>query len=997
MYAREYPMRHCTLAVLVVFVFLHGCSSTGTKPLSPAEGLKSIQFSEDFQAELFASEPMVVDPVDMVFDEFGRAFVADMLDLPYDPPKGKAARSRIIMLEDTDGDGKADKSTVFAEDMLQVSGLMVWKGGLIVPAAPNIYYLKDTNGDGKADVREVLFTGFYQGNPEGQITNPRLRVDNWIYFSNAGNAGRITSPKWPNHPPFEIRGNDLRFHPLRNMAETSSGPAQYGSTFDDWGNHFISQNTQHLRHVVIPMEYLRRAPLLEVSGVNNDPYGKRERLMFPLTQPEEWRVQRTKIRQERYDEMKSGRKEHVAGHITGATGGTVYNGDAWPADYRGSLFTGDVSGNLVRRDVLTPAGVSFTARPAKENVEFLASTDGWFRPTCFANAPDGNLYMMDMYRQTIETPLSIPEDIQKRLKLDFYRGDDKGRIYRIVSKNPRQKRGLKVNLGNMTPKELVAQLAHENGWNRQTAQRLLVERQEKSVEADLREMARNDKNPLARLHAYWTLEGTGGLNEADVLAALQDGEPGIREHGVKLSESLPQSPALEKALLAKVEDNNMRIQLQLAFTLGNYKSTPAKQGVVQLAAINGGDNWFRLATLSSAADWPGEFFTMMLNRKETTWQRRDTLNPLGSLIGSRQKADEIGKFLADAGRLKQSALALEGVARGLDLARVQGLAVPEAALARFMNSSNAAERKFAWQIASHLSAPGLFTRAATLSADEKASPEDRVSATYALRGAKWETAFPVLQKILKSNPPAALQAATIDTLSSFRRPEVTPAILAGWKAYAPEARLRAATALLSQRDRIPALLDALEKGAVEASMIEINARNRLLEDRDAALAARAKKIFASANSDRDKVVAQFKDVVNLAGDVNRGKQAFEEACARCHAARRKGGRVGPDLSGVNNKSKEELLEAILNPSRAIEPRFVNYIVTTKDGQIYDGVLATETPGSMTLRGADEDVTILRANIQEIRASTISLMPEDFEKTLNKQQLADVIAFLRAGL
>ncbi|MBI4906802.1 MAG: c-type cytochrome [Acidobacteria bacterium] len=990
-------MRHFRSALLVAAVFLCGCAGTGTKPLSPAEGLKSIQLSEDFQVELFASEPMVLDPVDMVFDEYGRAYVADMLDLPYDPPKSKPARSRIILLQDTDGDGKADKSTVFAEDVLQVSGLMVWKGGLIVPAAPNIYYMKDTNGDGKADVREVLFTGFYQGNPEGQITNPRLRVDNWIYFSNAGNAGRITSPKWPSHPPFEIRGNDMRFHPLRNVAETSSGPAQYGSTFDDWGNHFISQNTQHLRHVVIPMEYLRRAPLLEVSGVNNDPYGKRERLMYPLTQPEEWRVQRTKIRQQRYDESKSGRQEHLAGHITGATGGTVYNGDAWPAEYRGSLFTGDVSGNLVRRDVLTAAGVTFSARPAKEKVEFLASTDGWFRPTNFANAPDGNLYMMDMYRQTIETPLSIPEDIQKRLKLDFYRGDDMGRIYRIVSKNPRQKRGLKVNLGDMAAKDLVSQLANENGWHRQTAQRLLVERQDRSVEAELREMARKHDNPVARLHAYWTLEGVGALNETDLLAALRDGEPGVREHGVKLSESLPQSPALEKALLAKLEDNDMRIQLQLAFTLGNYKSKAAKLGVVQLAAINGGDNWFRLATLSSAADWPGEFFSMMLNRKETTWQRRDTLNPLGSLAGSRQKPDEIARFLSDTVKLKQPALALEGISRGLDLARVSGLAVPEASLSRFLASANAADRKFAWQIASHLAAPGLFVRAAVQAGNESALVDDRVSATFAMRGAKWETAFPLLQKILKSNPPAVLQAAAIDAMSSFRRPEVAPAVLAGWKAYAPEGRLRAATALLSQRDRIPTLLEALEKGAVEASMIEINARNRLLEDKDPAIAARAKKIFASATSDRDKVMAQFKDVAGMAGDVSRGKAAFEEACARCHAARRKGGRVGPDLSGVNNKSKEELLEAILNPSRAIEPRFVNYIVTTKDGQIYDGVLATETPGSMTLRGADEDVTILRTNVQEIRASTISLMPEDFEKTLNRQQLADVIAYLRAGL
>jgi putative membrane-bound dehydrogenase-like protein len=387
------------LAVILSLIALAACSrsNSGSKPLSPQESMATIRPGEDFHLELFAAEPMVLDPVDMVFDEQGRAYVADMLDLPYDPPAGKPARSRIVMLEDTDGDGKADKSTVFAEDVLQVSGLMPWKGGLIVPAAPNIYYMKDTDGDGKADVRETLFTGFFTGNPEAQVTNPRLGPDNWIVFSNTGNAGRITSPKWPQHPAVEVRGGDFRFHPIRNVAQPASGATQYGATFDDWGNRFISQNTTHLRHVVVPMHYLLRSPLLDVASVNHDPYGKRERLMWPISQPEQWRIERTKIRQQRYDEMKSGRKEHLAGHFTGATGGTVYNGDAWPESYRGNIFTGDVSGNLVRRDILTPDGVSFSAAPAKEGVEFLASTDQWFRPTNFANAPDGMLYVTDMY------------------------------------------------------------------------------------------------------------------------------------------------------------------------------------------------------------------------------------------------------------------------------------------------------------------------------------------------------------------------------------------------------------------------------------------------------------------------------------------------------------------------------------------------------------------------------------------------------------------------
>ena len=160
--------------------------------LSPEESLKSIHVQGDFHVELFASEPLVFDPVEMVFDENGKIYVCEMLDYPDDPPAGKPARSRIVLLEDTDGDGKPDKRTVFADHVLEVSGIMPWKGGLIVTSAPDILYLKDTNGDGVADVRQVLYTGFPKVNPEARVTNPRYGIDNWIYVANDGQDGRIT-------------------------------------------------------------------------------------------------------------------------------------------------------------------------------------------------------------------------------------------------------------------------------------------------------------------------------------------------------------------------------------------------------------------------------------------------------------------------------------------------------------------------------------------------------------------------------------------------------------------------------------------------------------------------------------------------------------------------------------------------------------------------------------------------------------------------------------
>ena len=980
-------MKPLHLPLYLLLIVAASCSSSRPKgSLSAEDGLKSLKLAENFHAELFASEPDIADPVDMVFDEQGRAFVAEMLDLPDDPPSGKPARGRIRMLEDTDGDGKADKSTIFAENLMHCSGLFPWKGGLIVPASPEILYLKDTNGDGKADVREVWFTGFFHGNPEAQITNPRLGPDGWIYFANTGNEGLVKSPHHPNHPPVQVRGNDFRYHPVKGIFEPASGTAQYGLTIDDSGNRFISQNTQHLRHVVLPRHYMARSPMLEVGTPTHDPYGDHHREMYPLTGPPEWRVIRTRLRQQRFDELKTGRTEFVAGHLTGATGGTLYKGDAWPAEYLTSLFTGDVSANLVRRDVIEPDGVIFRARPAPvtetRKAEFLASTDQWFRPTNFANAPDGNLYLTDMQREVIETPLSIPEELRK--KINFYSGDTLGRIYRIVSNNPRAKRSLKVNLGAMTSAELAGMLDHPNGWHRETAQRLLLERQDKSIVPLLR------KTPGIR--ALYLLDSMSALDPATVEAALRDPRPQVREHAIALAEPFP---SLEPQVVAFARDPNPRIRFQTALSLGNFKSPAARAAVVEIAAADYSDRWIRTAAISSAADQPVQFFNALAARKPDALIS-EMVSTLGSLIGTRKDPAEIQAFIAGLAKSKYPRPGLAGLARGLTLAGAKGLKGPgiEAALAKYLNDGV----ESAYDVARHFELKGLIEKASKDALNGQLPPRSRALALSALRGAEYSKAAAIAQKALETNPPTEVQSAAVLAISSFDNPGVAQALLERWKSYTPEARSKVIGALLAQKDRIPALLGALEKGTVDLNAVETSARNRLLELSDAKLVERAKKILQTAGGDRAKVVAAFKDAINLKGDVQHGKQLFEDACSKCHQPRRQGGRVGPDLTGINVKSKEELLTAILNPSAAIEPRFVNYLVTTRDGRMYDGVLANETAGAITLRGgSEEDVTLPRAQIAEIRASSISLMPEDLEKNLSRQDLADLIAFLRGGL
>jgi glucose/arabinose dehydrogenase/HEAT repeat protein len=769
-------------AILSLVTFV-SCARKNPSSLSPEESLARFQVEGDFHMELVASEPLVFHPVAMVFDEDGKIYVSEMLDGPGDPPG--PAHSRIVLLQDTDGDGKPDKRTIFADGLAGASGIMPWKGGLIVANGADIVYLKDTDGDGKADVRQVLYTGFAKGNPKARITNPQYGIDNWIYVANDGTNGRITSPEHSERPLVTVRGTDFRFQPLRGLAEPASGTTQSGMSFDDWGNRFLSDNTGHVREAVAPMHYLMRAPHLEVDEVSQDV------------------------------------SEH--GNST-AMGATVYDGDVFPKEYWGNIFTSDVGANLVHRDILTPDAVTFAAHPAEVNKEFLASADIWFRPCSFANAPDGNLYLTDLH------------------------GADTGRIYRIVPNHPLRARDLKPNLGKATTAELVAELADTNGWQRMTAQRLLVERQDRAAVPLLRELAQKSEFALARMHALWTLEGLSALEPQIVVAGLKDPHPGVREHALRLAEEFLGEPPVINAALA-LRNDPPRVLYQLAFTLGETKDSRALVALTELARDHAGEPWFRVAILSSLSETASDFFHLYLSRNQFQ------LNPvfleqLAALIGAKHDANEMRRFLTVEDVLlpqhpNEGAAGLFGLARGLQLAGVHDLAVggAEGRLADFLNQPSPSVQKASWEIAEHLQLNGLVQRASRDAVTAGLSLPNRAAAVRALRGGQLPAVKPILEQILASSPPPALQEAAVTCLGSFNDPSVATSLISNWKSYSPDARKQVIVALLSHRERVPALLQAIEDGQVEPSAVDLTARSRLRDDPDTAIALRARKLF----------------------------------------------------------------------------------------------------------------------------------------------------------
>ena len=557
-------------------------------PVEPDKVLETFRLKKGFRLELVANEPLVINPIQMAFDEDGRLYVVEMRwyqsetrgDLMFDERIG-----RIRLLEDTNGDGRFEKSTIFADKLRYPSAVFPYDGGVYVGVEPDVIFLKDKNGDGVADYRQVVFTGF--GNQRDRLDSQTFMnsltwgLDNRIHGTK-GHGGTITSVAASGAAPLDLRGRDFSFDPRTHHMWPESGGGKQGLSFDDYGRKFVCTQTNAVQMLMYEDRYAGRNPHYALPPARVDialePGESNDRQLVHRISPEDpWRRIRNRWRAEG---VFAGPPPQPPAYLIASSGVTLYRGDAFPGEYRHSAFVGVAGNNLVHRRTLTPNGVGFRAlRPADEaQEEFLASTDLWFRPVAFANGPDGALYIADLYREILDFSDGIPESI-KRFK-DLNRGNDRGRIYRVVPEGFKQ--SPLPRLGKFSTAELVATLNHANAWHRETASRLLYARQDKSAIPALARLSEDAPSPLGRLQALYTLDGLDALAEGYVLRALDDQDPGVREHGVRLSERIVAahglSDSLWRRLKARVDDPDLRVRYQLAFTLGEIQSRGSERG-----------------------------------------------------------------------------------------------------------------------------------------------------------------------------------------------------------------------------------------------------------------------------------------------------------------------------------------------------------------------------------------------------------------------------------
>lgn len=960
------------------------------QPLPPDRTADSFRTLAGFRMELLAAEPLVTDPVAMAYDENGRAYVAEMNDYPYTDPaldepnaeQRSPAAGRIRLLEDIDGDGRFEKSTIFAEELSWPTGIACYKGGVFVTATPDLLYLKDTDGDGRADVRRIVLSGFRKYNVQAVVNNPQWGLDHWLYVAGGSNGGEIAAPSNPPARPVPLGRNDFRLNPVGDAFEVISGGARFGNTFDDWGNRLICNIRNPAQHPVLPSRYLARNPDLPVVSALYDVAESGDTLPVFRTSPAEpWRVINA-ARLAADTTRASPRSEMAAtGYFTSSSGITIYRGGAYPPEFRGSFFVGEVAGNLVHRQVIEPDGVTFTSRRAEADVEFVTSTDNWFRPVNFVNAPDGTLHVLDMYRETIEHPWSIPDDLKARL--DLRSGSDRGRIYRLAPP-AFQPPGQPPWLGKASTAQLVATLESPHGWWRDTAHRLIYERQDRAAVEPLHALLRQSSLPLARLHAIWSLQGLGALSDDDLLAALGDSAPALREHAVRLAETrLSSNPVLRRRVLSLADDPQVRVRFQVALSLGEFDPPEAVDALARIARRDGDDTWVRTAVLSSVAGRAAALLSVLVGDSSAAAELPLAMvRSLAQLVGARRDPAELEAALALLASLDGRAT----VERELLLGLGDGLARKGVALATIAGSTDSPA---AAAIAR------LLDDARRLALDAAAPLDQRRQAVQLLRHAEPAGARTALAALIDSRQPVDLQVEAVRTLSMVRDRQVAPLLVAAYPGLTPAVRGDLIDALLARPERIGVLLDAVEDRTIAASQVPLARRALLMRHADETIRQRATHLFAAqAESPRSEVLAAYQQAAATPGDSRRGEAVLRRECLTCHRLGEQGHDVGPNLSSIRHRSPAELLVHILDPNREVGPNYLEYVVVLVDGRTTTGLIAAETPSSITLRRPEgREETILRRDIEQMATTGQSLMPVGIEQKITRQEMADLIALL----
>jgi putative heme-binding domain-containing protein len=957
-------------------VIPHRQDQPPNEPYSPAEAVARMTVPKGFRVELVASEPDIVNPIAMTFDDRGRIFITESVEYPRKP--AGPGRDRVKILEDRDGDGRAESVSIFADRMNIPTGVAVGYGGVWVLNAPDLLFLREK--DGKETSREVVFTGFGRADTHELPSSLTWGPDGWLYGLNGvfnpsvivdkhGRRHSFTCAMWRYHP---------RTREFQVFAEGTSNP--YGIAWDAEGSAIIEAchwANDHLFHFVETGTYNRQAGAYP-------PFA-----------------------------MKIGSITDHSHQKTAYCGIVFLDTDAFPAQYRQRIVIGNIHGGCLNVDRLTRDGATYLA---KADPDLLTANDAWFMPVALKVGPDGCLYILDWYDK-YHCSQDAARDAPGVDRL-------KGRLYRLrYGDTPRAP---KFDLASESDEKLVRRLSSPNIYFRETAQRLLNERLSKEAKTELREtleaLVQDDsKSRTSRLHAFWSLIGGDALNHTLHEKLLTHSDPVFRAWAVRTAGNAGAvSPAIRDAVVNLARDPSPDVQLQVAIAARKIENCDALAVLTDVLANCGHDKlipaiaWQNLHPLLESES---ARFVQLL--RATTNDRRENsaaLPPAVALLLPRS----IDRVLSARNPNVESAAALLEYALGhradrisecvaaisskLDSLDKTSIAELKTQIQPLLNRILGDQRRTPLRLSTQLLAARLGlgaidsteVRRALVSADE--SDETRLQALSALIAFRDSTLLDALPKVLDS---ASTDFGTqvLAALGQLNDPKLADLILEKYPTLSPELQPLAIDLVMQREPWARKLLNAVLADKLPKSILNANHLRKILEsnDREALWAVEKAfgKIREERNPERERVVSEMGVYLrDNIGDPTAGQRVFNNLCAQCHAIHGQGRKLGPDLTANGRASFEQLLASVFDPSQVIGPAYQVVTVVTEDGRNLTGLIAEDNQERIVLRlPGDAEEIIPRNNVNYLRTSKLSMMPEGIETALSKKEIADLFAFL----
>jgi putative membrane-bound dehydrogenase-like protein len=945
-------------------------------PVSPNESLQWLEVEPGFKVELVASEPQIVDPVSMQIDKLGRMWVVEMGDYP---TEDDAPKSRIVVLEDKNRDGFFESSTVFADKLHFATGVQPWDNGALVTVQGQLVMLRDTDGDLTCDSSEVWLDGFAIGNPQLRANHPTLNADGWLYIASGLRGGKIKSTLpfgKPSTELLDLTGCDLRLNMLTGRIESIAGPSQFGLTFDSFGRRYGCSNRNPCFEIVSERADLSLSPLSGLALALNDvsPSNAASKV-HPLVNA--WTTSNLH-----------------AGQFTAACGVLVSEMAAYTCEPTGAL--------VQRRNINRKNGLMQVTDDASER-EWLASRDPWFRPVDLFEGPDGDIYVVDMYRAVIEHPEWVPKELKNRP--DQRLGDSNGRIYRVSRTKKLDETSVEKRLLDNREASLKNWLEHPFAWYRRMAAQSVLTDASKGKKQDhidtLKQvcLSREQRTEVIA-NACRLLIACDGLDDTTAFAMLNASNPELRSvvwSAMRESSTEWGAKWLDAAIETFNNYNSSIEELQSAawFIAASpfLDSTNAIREIRSVAM----ERYALLASQALArnndpphlwmavtAAWREDALPFLLQYQRTANDAKNELGPIAresiARIASRAAfqptlkkdvegfVNKLAQGLNDnrnASSVSADLATLEGIARSGRLSISDG-SLLEKTVQRFaLSNNNSIQQRSAITILAH---------------------------------SKSDSSKSLALELLSSADGALLKTA-IATCSVHDTPEFTNWLLERFPSALPEIRQDVFNAIRNNPKRLERMVEQWESGSLSTRILDASQIQNLSGIRDIAMAARLAKVLSGAiNANRQKVVEEYSKKLSsfeVDPNNNNGKAIFAKNCSACHKLDGVGAYVGPDISDSREQSYEKLLISVLDPNRSIDANYFRYMVRTDQGIVVEGLLKDSSSYTVTLQSQNGTLTTInRSEIDELKSSGTSLMPEGIESQISAAEMAELLWYLK---